>query len=157
MNQPNETVAAAANRIEFVSFSVAQQKFCLEITKVREIRRWSPVTVLPYAPSDVLGVMNLRGAVIPVYDLAQRFGLGRTEHNDRNVVIVAAVNAQMFGLLIESVSEIVSIMPDDIQETPEVRSQATRGSIMGVITVNEQMVRIINLDSIIESAEALSA
>ena len=62
-----------AEHSEFVSFTVAGQAFCLKITQIREIRRWSPVTILPHAPADVLGVMNLRGAVIPIYDLSRPF------------------------------------------------------------------------------------
>ena len=72
-----------AQQSEFVSFTVAGQAFCLKITQIREIRRWSPVTILPHAPVDVLGVMNLRGAVIPIYDLSARFGLQRTEASER--------------------------------------------------------------------------
>ena len=71
-----------AQQSEFVSFTVAGQAFCLKITQIREIRRWAPVTILPHAPMDVLGVMNLRGAVIPIYDLSARFGLQQTEASE---------------------------------------------------------------------------
>ena len=64
----------AKSEVEFVTFSAGDQSFSIEITQVREIRRWSPVTALPHAPNEVLGVMNLRGSVIPIYDLAARFG-----------------------------------------------------------------------------------
>ena len=86
----NDQEVKHAQFSEFVSFTVAGQAFCLKITQIREIRRWSPVTILPHAPSDVLGVMNLRGAVIPIYDLSARFGLETTEASERNVVIVVS-------------------------------------------------------------------
>ena len=76
------------SEVEFVTFSAGNQSFSLEITQVREIRRWSPVTAIPHAPIEVLGVMNLRGSVIPIYDLAARFGLGQTPENPRNVIVV---------------------------------------------------------------------
>lgn len=138
---------------EFVSFSVAGQAFCLKITQIREIRRWSPVTILPHAPSDVLGVMNLRGAVIPIYDLSARFGLQQTEATERNVVIVVAVHGKQVGLLAESVSEIISINPEEIQDTPQVDSRNTMEYIQGIISHNDTMVRIINLDAVITAPE----
>lgn len=137
--------------IELVAFSVAGLKHCLEIKKILEIRRWSPVTALPHAPDEVLGVMNLRGAVIPIYDLAARFGLGKTSPSERNVVIVCAVQGKSVGLLVESVSEIVSTNPDSIQSTPDVQSDATRDCIQGVISVDDGMARVINLDFIVDS------
>jgi purine-binding chemotaxis protein CheW len=137
--------------IELVAFSVAGLKHCLEIKKILEIRRWSPVTALPHAPTEVLGVMNLRGAVIPIYDLAARFGLGTTDPTERNVVIVCAVQGKSVGLLVESVSEIISIDLDSIQPTPDVQSDATRDCIQGVISVQDEMARVINLDFVVDN------
>lgn len=137
--------------IELVAFSVAGLTYCLEIKRILEIRRWTSVTALPHAPSEVLGVMNLRGAVIPIYDLAARFGLGRTEQNERNVVIVCTVRSKSVGLLVESVSEIISINPEEIQPTPDVQSEATTECINGVISIEEEMARVINLDFIVDT------
>ncbi len=138
---------------EFVSFTVAGQAFCLKITQIREIRRWSPVTILPQAPADVLGVMNLRGAVIPIYDLSARFGLETTEASERNVVIVVSAAGKPVGLLAESVSEIISINPEEIQDTPPVDSRNTMEYIQGIISHHDNMVRIINLDAVISVPE----
>lgn len=143
--------------IEFVAFSVAGLKHCLEIQKILEIRRWSPVTALPHAPSEVLGVMNLRGAVIPIYDLAARFGLGKTEPNERNVVIVCAVNGKSIGLLVEAVSEIITIKNDEIQATPNVQSEATKDCIFGVISIEKEMARVISLEFIVSETPVEAA
>ena len=152
VNMPDQEVKHALQS-EFVSFTVAGQAFCLKITQIREIRRWSPVTILPHAPADVLGVMNLRGAVIPIYDLSARFGLQQTEASERNVVIVVAVHGKPVGLLAESVSEIISINPEEIQETPQVDSRSTMEYIQGIISHDDTMVRIINLDAVISAPE----
>lgn len=149
----NDQEVKHAQFSEFVSFTVAGQAFCLKITQIREIRRWSPVTILPHAPSDVLGVMNLRGAVIPIYDLSARFGLETTEASERNVVIVVSSDGKPVGLLAESVSEIISINPEEIQETPPVDSRNTMEYIQGIISHDETMVRIINLDAVISVPE----
>jgi purine-binding chemotaxis protein CheW len=138
--------------IEFVTFSAGEQSFSLEITQVREIRRWSPVTALPHAPEEVLGVMNLRGSVIPIYDLAARFGLGATKENPRNVVVVAINGNQTVGLLVEAVSEILSISRDKIQDTPDIKSDLARQSITGVIPLEDGMTRVIDLDAVLHPA-----
>ncbi len=149
----NDQEVKHAQFSEFVSFTVAGQAFCLKITQIREIRRWSPVTILPHAPSDVLGVMNLRGAVIPIYDLSARFGLETTEASERNVVIVVSSAGKPVGLLAESVSEIISINPEEIQETPPVDSRNTMEYIQGIISHDDTTVRIINLDAVISVPE----
>lgn len=154
---PETAELLADSQFEFITFSAGGQAFCLEITQIREIRRWTPVTALPHTPRDVLGVMNLRGAVIPIFDLAARFGLGATPANERNVVIVAAVGGTTIGLLVESVSEILSVETSAIQETPDIKSEATRHSILGMISVDETMVRVVNLDSVLEAGKGATA
>ncbi|MGB8813042.1 MAG: chemotaxis protein CheW [Paracoccaceae bacterium] len=137
------------SEVQFVTFYTGGQSFSIDICQVREIRRWSAVTPLPHAPAEVLGVMNLRGSVIPIFDLAVRFGLDRTPDNSRNVVVIAAHENQTVGLLVESVSEILSVSRDRIQETPDLRSDNSRQSITGVITVDEGMTRVIDLGAVI--------
>ena len=137
------------SQVEFVTFSAGEQSFSIEITQVREIRRWSPVTALPHVPQEVLGVMNLRGSVIPIYDLAARFGLGQTPENPRNVIVVAMHGGQTVGLLVEAVSEILSVPRDQIQETPDIRSEMARQSITGVIPIESGMTRVIDLGAVL--------
>ncbi len=138
------------SQVEFVTFSAGEQSFSIEITQVREIRRWSPVTALPHCPQEVLGVMNLRGSVIPIYDLAARFGLGKTKENPRNVIVVAMHGGQTVGLLVEAVSEILSVPRDQIQETPDIRSEMARQSITGVIPIESGMTRVIDLGAVLQ-------
>lgn len=142
----------AKSEVEFVTFSAGEQSFSIEITQVREIRRWSPVTALPHAPQEVLGVMNLRGSVIPIYDLAARFGLGQTPENPRNVIVVAMHGGQTVGLLVEAVSEILSVSREQIQETPDIRSEMARQSITGVIPMESGMTRVIDLGAVLHPA-----
>lgn len=136
---------------EFVTFQAGGQSFSLDITHVREIRRWTAVTPLPHAPKEVLGVMNLRGSVIPIYDLSARFGLGPTSESPRNVVVVAMIENQTVGLLVEAVSEILSVRRDAIQDTPDIRSETTKQSITGVIPIEEGMTRVIDLAAVIQN------
>jgi len=147
MSAADQTPASIA---EFVTFFVGGQSFSIDITDVREIRRWSPVTPLPHAPAEVLGVMNLRGSVIPIYDLAARFGLPPTTESTRNVIVVAMHDSQVLGLLVEAVSEILSVARNQIQATPDERSDSARQSVTGVITVGEGMTRVIDLGAVVQ-------
>ncbi len=142
---------------EFVTFTAANQSFCLDIMAIREIRRWSPVTILPHSPTAVLGVMNLRGAVIPIFDLAEGFGLGQTQHNERNVIIVANTGTQTVGLLVQSVSEILSVTEDQIQTTPDISSESTRQSIPEVISLDNGMTRVVDLRFVARTVSEVAA
>jgi len=137
-----------ADSLECVAFSVSGQLYCLDIMNIREIRRWAKVTTLPHADSHVLGVMNLRGNVVPVYDLSAHFGLGKTGTNPRNVVIIADISGQTFGLLVESVSEIMAVSRSDVQDTP-----AGAKGTQGLISVGDDMAQLVNLKHLLRSAD----
>lgn len=140
--------------LECVAFSVSGQLYCLDIMNIREIRRWAKVTTLPHSDSHVLGVMNLRGNVVPVYDLSVHFGHGNTGTNERNVVIIADIAGQSFGLLVESVSEIMSIVRSDVKDTPAGAKGTQESLIDGLISVNDDMAQLVNLRRLLRSAEA---
>jgi purine-binding chemotaxis protein CheW len=136
---------------EFVTFFSGGQSFSIDISQVREIRRWGPFTPVPHATVGVLGVMNLRGSVIPIYDLAARLGLASTAENPRNVIVVVIHGDQTLGLLVESVSEIMSISSSAIQTTPDMRSDSGPQAISGLINTEAGMTQIIDLDIIIRN------
>ena len=100
---------------EVIAFKVNEDEYCVDIMSVREIRGWTPATRIPHAPSFVRGVINLRGAVLPIIDLGARFGFDQTETSERNVIIVAQMDGQLFGLLVDAVSDIMTITGDDLQ------------------------------------------
>ena len=139
----------AAKQIEFVTLVAGGQSFCIEITQIREIRRWSPVTLLPHSPSYVLGVINLRGAVIPILDLAAKLGFSAIEPTERHVIIITAIEERIVGLLVESVSEILGVSADMVRETPRGTDDATTQSIQGIIPVQDNMIKIISLNALL--------
>ena len=134
--------------IEFISLIAGDQSFCLELHRVREIRRWEPVTMLPHAPKHVLGVVNLRGAVVPIVDLAQKLGFAKIEPTKRNVIIISRYDNQVVGFLVESVSEIFTIKSSEVKEAPSLGAVPENSCIQGVISLDDDMVRVINLDSL---------
>jgi purine-binding chemotaxis protein CheW len=109
---------APSDAIELISFAVAGRGLCIDIGDVREIRGWSPVTAVPGAPEFVMGVINLRGAVMPVLDLRARLGLGDTEPSGRHVIIVVQQGHTVFGLLVDAVQETVVVRRAELQPPP---------------------------------------
>jgi chemotaxis protein methyltransferase CheR len=118
---------------EFVAFRTAEQDFCVDIMMIREIRGWTRITSLPHAPAFVLGVINLRGSVVPIVDFSARLGLPALEHEARNVIIIAVINQRIVGLLVESVSDIIGVDPETIQATPDVASDTPEVLWLGLL------------------------
>ena len=142
---------------ELISFRIGEQEFCVDIMAVREIRGWTQATPLPHAPSYVRGVINLRGAVLPIVDLAERLGLGATEPSVRNVIIVVRIGHRLVGLLVDAVSEVLTATADMIQPTPDVSSDAVKMFIKGILALEGRMVSWITLDRILPEQEAEAA
>lgn len=143
--------------MEVIAFRVLEDEYCVDIMSVREIRGWTPATRLPHAPGYVRGVINLRGAVLPIIDLAGRLGFGMTEPSERNVIIVVQMDGQLFGLLVDAVSDIMTITSDDLQPTPNVGSEQARTFIKNVIARDEQMIRFVDLKEILPQEMAGAA
>jgi purine-binding chemotaxis protein CheW len=133
---------------EFIAFRIGAQEFCIDIMSVREIRGWTPATALPHAPSYVRGVINLRGSVLPIVDLAERLGFPATEAAERQVIIVVQVGSQIIGLLVDAVSDILTQSTDNIQPTPDVATDVVREFVRGVLAIEGRMIGLIELDSV---------
>lgn len=148
---------SGSRQIEFVTLIAGGQNFCIEITQIREIRRWSPVTLLPRSPKHILGVINLRGAVIPIIDLAAKLGFAAIAPTERHVIIITAIEDRIVGLLVESVSEILGIESGVIRETPVGAEDVTTRAIQGIIPVGDDMTKIIHLEALLRDGEQVAA
>jgi purine-binding chemotaxis protein CheW len=134
---------------ELISFRIGEQEFCVDIMAVREIRGWTPATALPQSPAYVRGVINLRGAVLPVVDLACRLGFESAKTSDRHVIIVAQIGSQTVGLLVDAVSDILTVTDELIQPTPEVASDTARTFVRGLLSIDGRMISLIGLDHVL--------
>ena len=155
MNVP--TPQLTHRRVELIAFCIGEQEYCVDIMSVREIRGWSPATPLPQTPGYIRGVINLRGAVLPIMDLAERLGLPATEASVRSVIIVVKVGERMVGLLVDAVSDILSITQDLIQPTPDVACDRVKAFVRGLISVEGRMISEIALERLLPEMEALAA
>lgn len=142
---------------EFVAFRVGAQEFCIDIMSVREIRGWAPATPIPHAPRFVRGVINLRGAVLPIVDLAGRLGLPSAEPTARHVIIVTQIGERLAGILVDAVSDILTADEKTIQDTPDVASDLARSFVRGVLALDGRMISIITLENILPTSEREAA
>ncbi|KQR77766.1 chemotaxis protein CheW [Rhizobium sp. Leaf384] len=142
---------------ELIAFRIGDQEFCVDIMSVREIRGWTPATPMPHTPRYMLGVINLRGAVLPIIDLAARLGMKPAEPTVRHVIIVAQSGQTIVGLLVEAVSDILSVTNDNIQPTPDVSSDFERTFARGVLAIEKRMICLIELDAVFPHTESEAA
>lgn len=135
---------------ELISFCIGEQEFCLDIMKVREVRGWSGATVLPQTPKYIKGVINLRGIVLPIIDLALYLEIPEAEPTDRNVVIVVQSSKRQIGILVDSVSDILATSKNMIQSVSDLPSSHTKKFVSGLLTVNGRMISLITLGRILQ-------
>ncbi len=150
-----ESLTAAAR--ELIAFRIGEQEFCVDIMSVREIRGWTPATPLPRAPGYMKGVINLRGAVLPIIDLGARFGLRTSEPTARHVIMVAHIGGRLVGLLVDAVSDIVQLDEGAVQPTPDVASEEVRAFVKGIFAIDGRMISLIDLSLILPAMEAEAA
>ncbi len=143
--------------MELIAFRIGDQEFCIDIMSVREIRGWTPATPLPHAPPFVKGVINLRGAVLPILDLSERLGLGETQASARHVVIVARIGRHLVGLLVDAVCDILTLRDGALQPTPEVACEAVRRFVKGLLPLEDRMVSMISLEQLLPKPDAEAA
>jgi purine-binding chemotaxis protein CheW len=147
---------------QMLTFVLGGETYGVDILRVQEIRGWSAVTKIPQAPPHVLGVLNLRGAIVPIVDLRTRFELERAEYTAVTVIIVLSVNSPAgrrdFGVVVDGVSDVVDVKADDVRPPPEMGAAAQMSYVRGLVTVAERMVVLLDIDRLIgDELPALAA
>jgi len=143
---------------QFISFSIGEEEYGLELLRVKEVIRIREITWLPKAPSFVKGIINLRGDVIPVIDLRERFGLGARETAASARVIVVEVEQRLIGMVVDSASQAVRIPADQIDPPPPMLGGFSQEFITGVGKLDDKLIILLNTDAILtmEEMSALS-
>lgn len=143
---------------QLITFEVEGQTFGIDIMGIREIRAWSPTTRLPRVPSYVAGVVNLRGTVLPVIDLAARLGWRPTEASPRHAIIVTQQGAQISGWIVDSVSDIVTLDSADLQPPPPTAAGDTVVPFLeGLAAIEDRMVMVLNLAALSDGGQIAEA
>ncbi len=134
---------------QFITFRSGEQEFGADIMAIREIRGWTETTPLPHAPPFVRGVINLRGVVLPVVDLKARLGRGLTDTNPKHVIVVVETRQRTIGILVDAVSDILTVTAGEIQPTPELARDGTSACMEGIAVLGERMVTILSMDRLV--------
>lgn len=149
------TLSSAGNLRQAISFWVRDEEYCVDILGIEEIRGWTPTTPIPNAAPHMRGVINIRGAVVPIFDLGARFGFGLTQPGPTHVVIVVSVpvgdnESKKCGLLVDGVNDIITIAADEVCPSPE------GGAFLdGLVTVSGRMVGFINIGRLFAGLQSL--
>jgi purine-binding chemotaxis protein CheW len=146
---------------KYLTFTLGNEEYGVPVLKVREIIKVMDITQVPQVPVHVLGVINLRGKVIPVIDLRRKFGLPSLEHTDRTCIIVADVDLAsatvMMGIVVDSVSDVLSVTDGEIDETPDFGGQNTSDCLLGLAKVKGTVKILLDLDRVLGSDDTCAA
>jgi purine-binding chemotaxis protein CheW len=146
--------ASAGNAVcEYLTFAAAGQEYGIDILAVREIRGWTVENPLPNCPPSVRGVINLRGLVVPIYDLRIRLGAERSMPTATHVVIVVEAAAGFYGLLVDAVSDIMSVANGELQPVPQTGMAAENAFLTALLPRDTRMVALLDLDLLVGGRE----
>ena len=153
MKENNQTVS---DNSQFLTFTVGEEVFGLDIMMVREIKGWTEVTRLPNSPEFLRGVMNLRGVIIPIFDLRCRFGIGLTAAESKHVIIIIALEKRSIGILVDAVSDILTVGLGEVKAAPSMENQSSIDEkyVSGLISVDQRMVILLDVERLFESETA---
>jgi purine-binding chemotaxis protein CheW len=139
-----------ADTYEYLTFSLGQEYFGVDILKVQEIMAWEDVTRIPNSPDYVMGVLNLRGSIVPVYDLRLRLGMEFVEYHDETVVIILRVlgdnGERNIGVAVDEVSDVLLTSSHDIKEAPDFGGKLNTDFISGMASAGEKVVTLLSAD-----------
>jgi purine-binding chemotaxis protein CheW len=133
---------------QYLSFSLAGEEYAVEILRVQEIRGICPITPLPQTPSHVRGVMNLRGAVVPVIDLRLALGLAETAYGKFTVIVVLSVRGRTIGFVVDSVSDVLSLDASNMEGAPDLGSRIDENLVKGIARTQDRFVMLLDVERI---------
>ena len=146
--------AAPGSTQQFITFTLDTQEYGVDIMMIREIKGWTETTALPQAPPHVRGVINLRGIIVPILDLRARFGMGVTAPSRMHVVIIVTTAARTTGLLVDAVSDIISVEPEAIRAVPAMGHPKEESFLEGLVPLENRMVTLVSLEGLIGASHA---
>lgn len=138
---------------EYLAFTLGSEEYGIDILKVQEIRGYETVTRIANAPEFIKGVINLRGIIIPVVDMRIKFQLGTPTYDQFTVVIILNIGGRIMGMVVDSVSDVTTLRPDQIKPAPEMGTAFNAEYLMGLGTVDERMLILIDIDRLMSSSE----
>ena len=139
--------------LEALAFKLGNEEYGIKILKVQEIRGYESVTRIASAPEHVKGVVNLRGTIVPIVDMRIKFKLGEPTYNQFTVVIILNIQDRVVGMVVDSVSDVISLTADQIKPAPDMGGALNTDYLLGLGTVDERMIILVDIDRLMSSEE----
>ncbi len=138
---------------EFLTFTLGHEEYGIEILKVQEIRGYDAVTQIANTPKFIKGVINLRGIIVPIVDMRIKFNLGKVVYDEFTVVIILNVANRVVGIVVDGVSDVLTLVPDQIKQPPEFGSEIDTKYVMGIGAIDDRMLILVDIERLITSSE----
>jgi purine-binding chemotaxis protein CheW len=151
--QDNAAIAADGLGREFLAFKLGSEEYGIDILKVQEIRGYEAVTRIANAPEFIKGVINLRGIIIPVVDMRIKFKLGEPVYDQFTVVIILNINGRVVGMVVDAVSDVTTLQPEQIRPAPDMGSAFSNDYLIGLGTIDERMLILVDINKLMSSSE----
>ncbi|HUW50127.1 MAG TPA: chemotaxis protein CheW [Sulfuricella sp.] len=144
-------VTAGVN--EFLTFTLGHEEYGMEITKVQEIRGYDAVTKLANTPDFLKGITNLRGIIVPIIDMRIKFNMEHAEYNDLTVVIIINVAHRVVGMVVDGVSDVITLSQDQVKPAPEFGGAIDTKYVMGIGAVDDRMLILVDIEKLMSSED----
>ena len=138
---------------EFLAFTLGKEEYGIDILKVQEIRGYESVTRIANAPEFLKGVVNLRGTIVPIVDMRIKFNLGEPTYDQFTVVIILNIAGRIVGMVVDSVSDVTTLAPEQIRPAPEMGTVFNTNYLIGLGTLDERMLILVDIDKLMSSSE----
>jgi purine-binding chemotaxis protein CheW len=153
MSESTDAALSSSASQEFLVFTLGDEEYGIDILTVQEIRGYDAVTKIANAPEFIKGVINLRGAIVPIVDMRIKFNLGSVTYNEFTVVIVLNLRGRIVGVVVDGVSDVITLRQDQIRAAPEFSSALDTQYIMGLGTVDDRMIILVNIEQLMGSQD----
>ena len=148
-----ENTDSSAVSGEFLSFTLGHEEYGIDILKVQEIRGYDAVTTLANTPDFIKGVINLRGIIVPIIDMRIKFNLGHPEYNELTVVIILNVANRVVGIVVDGVSDVITLNSEQIKSAPEFGSTLDSKYVTGIGTVDQRMLILVDIEKLMTRSD----
>jgi len=138
---------------ELLTFTLGREEYGIDILKVQEIRGYEAVTTIANAPEFIKGVINLRGIIVPIVDMRIKFNLGNVSYDDTTVVIILNVSGRVVGMVVDGVSDVITLKADQVKPAPEFGAGLDTRYLQGLGTVDERMIILVDIEKLMSSRE----
>jgi purine-binding chemotaxis protein CheW len=149
----SSSAAAGTRPLEFLAFTLGEEEYGIDIQKVQELRGYDAVTRIANAPEFIKGVVNLRGIIVPIIDMRIKFALGVPTYDQFTVVIVLNIGGRVVGMVVDSVSDVITLSAEQIKPAPEMGAALDTDYLIGLGTLEERMLILVDIDRLMSSEE----